>query len=486
MNVAETVLARFKVEFSAQVVSMIAGGVLTVLLARLLSPDEYGLLYLALATLSVFALCSKLGLANAAAKYVTEYRETAPSQVPHIVRLSLYYTVIAAILTAAGVLVFRDEIAALVGEPSLGPLLLIGTLFLITTTLVGYLRTLLQGFEEIRRSSYLVMLSSLGKLGFALGLVLLGYGAVGALVGHVVAYTIVICVGGIFLYSTVQTYDVATRVESGLRKRILEYNVPIFFTRGSNVLDKQVDTILVGVFLTPVAVSYYVVSKQFVGFLQAPAAALGFTVSPTLGKQKAANDVAEAARMYESTIVHILLLYLPASAGIALTARPAIEYTFGSAYLGAVPVLQVLSWFILLQAIMQVTSTALDFLGRARVRAIAKGATALANVALNVILIPEFGVVGAAVATVVTYTIYAGTNLYVIATEFPLRRGYILHQTLLITAVTGAMSAIVFFLRTYVETPLTLAFLVTLGVAIWFTLSLVVGLIDLNEVKATI
>ncbi|MCU4750504.1 flippase [Halobacteria archaeon AArc-curdl1] len=483
---AETVLSRFKVEFSAQVISMVAGGVLTVLLARLLSPDEYGLLYLSLSTLALFALCSKLGLPNAAAKYVTEYRATEPSQVPHIVRVSLIYTVIAALVTATGVLVFRIEIAVLVGEPSLGPLLLVGAFFVVATTLLGYTRTLLQGFEEIRNSSFLVILSSVCKLGFVLGFVLLGYGAVGALVGHVVAYTITLCLGGLFLYRAVRAYDVADRVESGLRKRVLEYNVPIFFTRGSNVLDKQVDTILVGVFLTPVAVSYYVVSKQFVGFLQAPAAALGFTVSPTLGKQKADDDMTAAARMYESTFVHILLLYVPASAGIALTARPAIEYTFGSAYLGAVPVLQVLSWFILLQAIMQVTSTALDFLGRARVRAIAKGATAVANVVLNILLIPEFGVVGAAIATVITYTIYAGANLYVITTEFPLRLGYLFRQTLLIATVTAAMSAIVFSLRTYVETPLTLAFLVALGVAIWFTLSLIVGLIDWNDVRATI
>ena len=486
MTSLEEIRSRFKFEFVAQVIGVVAGGVLTVVLARLLTPDDYGLLYLSLSVFTVLAFCSKLGLASSAAKYVSEYRATDPSQIPHIVRYSVRYTLLATILTAGAAVVFRAEIAALIGEPALEPFLVVGAVFLVGTTFMGYVRTLLQGFEEIQYSAILTSTVSLIKLPLAVGLVLLGFDALGALFGYGAAMVLVSVVGAVVLYRTVAEYDVAERFEDGLGGRILRYNVPILFTRGSNVLDKQVDTILVGFFLTPVAVSYYVVSKQVVSFVQAPAAALGFTISPTLGKQKAADDLSAAARMYESSVVHVLLLYVPAAAGIAITARPAIQYTFGPSYAGAAPVLQVLSLFVLLQALMQVTSTALDFLGRARIRAIVKGVTAVANVILNLVLIPQFGVVGAAVATVFTYSIYTGANLTVITRELPLRRGHIARRLGLIVGVTALMSAVVMTLLTYVTNVFTLVGLVALGGLTWFVLSLVTGLLEWDDITAAV
>ena len=486
MTALDSILSKFKAEFSGQLLSTVSGAILLIFLARTLTPEGYGLLYLALSVFAVATLFSNLGLARSGARYVAEYRETDPGQVRHVVRVSLTYILVSSAITAIFVALFSDLIATVLEEPALVPLLVVGSTFVVATTLVAYVRTILQGLEEIHRCSYVIGAVAIGKLVFSVALVLLGFGVVGALVGHVLGLALATCLGAVFLYRQLSAYDAAESPAAGLRRRILEYNVPIIFTRGSDVLDKQVDTILVGFFLTPVAVGYYVVSKQVVGFVQAPAAALGFTVSPTFGTQKAADELVAAARLYESTVVYTLLLYLPAAAGLAIVAEPAIEYTVGAEYLGAVPVLQVLSWFVVLQALMQVTGNALDFLGRARTRAIARGATAGANVVLNVLLIPQFGVVGAAIATVCTYTIYAGVNLYVISSEFPLRGPYLVRRCVSIAAITVLMALLVVSLVSFVVDVVTLAGVVLLGVTVWFTLSYFAGFIDRDGLAAAV
>lgn len=477
----DTIASKFKVEFSGQLLSMVSGAALTVCLARLLSPTDYGLLYLALSVFGVLGLFSRLGIAKSASKYVAEYRSSDPGQVPHIVKRSAAYVLVTSFLAAVALVASSELLARYLGEPELVPLLLVGSLFLIGAAIVPYVRTVLQGFERIRYCAAISAGASLAQIVFVLGFVLLGHGATGALLGYVLSYVVVACFGAVLLYRTLDSYEAAETVEPGLMRRVLEYNVPIVFTRGSDVLDKKVDTILVAFFLTPVAVSYYVVSKQVVGFVQAPASALGFTLSPTFGSQKASDELAEAARIYESSVVYVLLLYLPAAAGILIVAEPAIEYTFGSDYAGAAPVLQVLSVFLVFQALMKVTSNALDFLGRARARAVAKAVTALGNVTLNVVLIPRFGVVGAAVATVITYSAYALLNLYVISVEFPLRVRYLVRQFVVVAVITGAMSGLVLALMRFVVDLPTLLGTVGLGVGVWIVLSYVTGFISREE-----
>jgi len=481
-----SLLSRFRIEFSSQLISLAATGLLTVILARLLSPGDYGLFYLALAIFAFLSLFSNLGIPRSAATYVAEYSVADPGQVPHIVRRSWYYLCVACGLTALVLVLGHEYLATALESPDLAPLLVLGALFVIGTTVLGFLRGVLQGFERIHQCAVLSIVSAGIKLVCATALVLMGFGVIGALVGYIVAYAITAILGAVMLYRVVSSFDPAPTVEDGLYNRLLRYNVPIAFTKGSDVLDKQVDTILVGLFLTPVAVGYYAVSKQVVQFVQAPAAALGFTVSPAFGKQKAGNALEDAARTYESAVVYLLLFYVPAAAGIVLVAEPFITYTFGSDYLGAVPLLQILSIFIVLQALNQVTSNGLDFLGRARIRAVAKGVTAVANAALNVALIPTLGVEGAAIATVLTYSLYAGINVVVIAAEFPLRIGYLSRQLCTIGLITGVMSLLVYSLLEYIVDPVTFVAIVGLGGAVWLVLSALAGLVEVGDLRAAI
>ncbi len=66
------------------------------------------------------------------------------------------------------------------------------------------------------------------------------------------------------------------------------------------------------------------------------------------------------------------MLYIPAAAGLILVSEPLIYIVFGEEYAGAVPVLQILGIYAVLQSVKVLTDNGLDFLGRARERAIAK------------------------------------------------------------------------------------------------------------------
>lgn len=482
MSLTNTLVSRFKAQLASKVVTAAVGAALTIGLARLLDPNGYGIFSLTLTVVSMFQLIARFGIARSAGRYVAEYKENDPEQVPFIVRTALLVN-LGTILIAALVLVGSHRyIASLLGEPELEPLLLVGVLFVALGTSISFLTKVIQGFEAIIFVAALNAVGRVSRLVLGLGFVVVGFGALGALWGYVISALFTSIVGFAYLFRRVRRLrNPESTVEPGLRRRIVEYAIPITATNTSIALDQRVDTLLVGFFLSPVAVSYYVIGEQVVRFLETPMTALGFTVSPTFGSQKAAGNLGRISRLYETTLTNALLMYVPAGAGIALVADPMITLLFGADYAGAVPVLQVLGAYVVLKAVTKISDNGLDFLGRARERAIARGITGTLNVGLNVLLIPAIGVVGAAIATVLTYGIYTAANLYIAANEFDLRVTFLLRRLALIAAITVTMSAVVFVLTEYISGWITFGLVVLVGVVIWAVLSMATGLLEARK-----
>lgn len=487
MSLVSNLGNRFRVELVGSAFATAAGTILVFVLARLLDPSGYGLLFLAISVFSVAKIFSNLGIARSAARYVTEYREKDPAQIPHILLRSLVFNVATISVVAVVFFAANRPIAGVIEGPALQSFLLLGTLYIVFSSLSLYARHMAQGFEDIALAATISVLNQGTRLLSAVGLVLLGYGALGALGGFILGSALASAVGLGTLY--VRYYrgaERADRMESGLSRQILEYNVPLTITGMTGKLDKNVDTILIGFFLNPVAVSYYTLSKQIIQATMMPARSLGFSISPTYGKQKASQQLDTAARMFETSLSYALLLYVPAATGIFFVASPAVELVFGADYAGAVPVLQVLSVYAVLNAITVLTDQPLDYLGRARERAIAKSVASGSNVLLNVLLIPLVGVVGAAIATVITHSFYVSVKLYLIHSELPLRIRDILLDTSYIITITLSMGVVLHVALPYVSGIASLAGVILLAVATWAVLSVLTGVMDYDMIRRAI
>lgn len=487
MDLINKIVAGFKAQFLSKLISAIAGAILLTALARLLQPQGYGLLMLAITIFSTFQFVSRLGIGGSAGRYVAEYKEKHPEQVPHIVRFSLLLSIGAIVVTVSGVLLSYQFITELLNEPALAPFLIVGTVYLVLGTLQTYITKVLQGFEAIEFVAILKAADPVGRLIFALGLVLAGFGAIGAYVGYIISSALTVSLGAIYLFFRLRKHSVhESSVEAGLRRRIAEYAIPLTATNSASILDKRFDTLLVGFFLTPVEVGFYVLADRVIKFVETPMSALGFTLSPMYGSQKAAGNISQISRIYEVALVNSLLLYIPAGAGIILVADPLIQLVFGPEYSGAVIILQVLGLYAVLKAVTKLTDNGLNYLGRARERAIVRLVTAVLNVGLNILLLPLIGVVGAAIATVITYGLYTAANIYIVSLELELRPWFLLKQLSVVTLITVVMSGVVFSLIGYISGWLTLFSVVGAGGLVWGILSVATGMLKPQKLASTL
>jgi len=486
VNLASKLGTSFRAALSAHIISGISGAVLVVVLARILDPNGYGLLYLAIGIIGSIKIFSKLGIAKSTGRYIAEYKNKSPDQITNIVLFSFKLNLATISVVVITLYFGRDYIADIVGEPEIAQFILYGTGLILFGTIFTLNNRILQGLEEITIASRLRAIEEVCKSLLAITLAVLGFGAIGAFVGYIIGFAIAVVLG--MWYITTQFLRVSdySSMSKNLKVDITKYAVPLTATSTANVLDKRVDIILIGFFLSPISVAYYTISKQIIQFIETPMSALAFVLSPAFGSLKASDDLEAVAEIYEEALFHSLLLYIPATAGLILVSDPLINIVFGEDYSGGVIVLQVLAAYAILRSVAKITSGGLDYLGRARHRAYAKGITSILNVGLNILLIPLYGVVGAAAATVITHTIYTFVNVCIMFTEIRFNTIKTIKNIIYILIITIIMSVIVSELLLFIGSLFELLIVVVVGASIWFFLSVATGLLDINRIVGVI
>jgi len=484
MDVANKIVRGVKLTLLSTTLSQLSRGVMLLLLTRyLLDPESYGLLYFALSVLMIAQIFSSIS--KSGARYVTQYLETDEAMVPHIIRLTLGYLLVAALSLAAALVVFDDLIATVLGEPALPPLLVVGAGYVVFSVLYTFCLVTFQAFNRLDWSAIISVTESVLRLIFVTAFVLLGLDVVGALLGYVASYAVAAFVGGAILYfGYYQDAPEAETREPGLGRTLLSYSVPITGINAATVIDARLTTLLIGVIVNPTAVGFYTLGRQIVQFSVVPATALGFTISPRLGEQQASENEESAAEIYEQSLTYMLLLFIPAGVGLALVARPFVLHVFGRGYLGTVPVLQVFGAFVVIRAVTKITNNSLDYLGEAYNRARAEVTLAIANIGLNLLLIPAMGVLGAAIATVVAKGLYTTVNVYYLYSVIPFDLSGVLRDTALISGISCAIALAVLFMRPMIAGVSSLFAVVGIAIGLWFLLSVASGVLDPHRVRA--
>lgn len=166
------------------------------------------------------------------------------------------------------------------------------------------------------------------------------------------------------------------------------------------------DLLFLRVFRGAAAVGYYAAAYALVSFLLNLGTAYNQSLLPTLTRLHA--DPRSEQALYDTASAHVFALTVPAAIGGAMLAPAIIDTVFGQSYGMSGVALRILMWSVPLLLIRGIPAVALMARGREDlVFRINLWATVL-NLTLNVILIPRYGVMGAAWATVCTEVLRLG------------------------------------------------------------------------------
>ncbi len=147
-------------------------------------------------------------------------------------------------------------------------------------------------------------------------------------------------------------------------------------------------------------VGFYAVSFTLIGFIANLGMAYGMSVMPTFARL--INDEKEEKSFYHSTLARLFAVTLPIAIGGYLLASNIIGLAFGDGYSSSIITLQIIIWTIPFNILRIPPWGALIARNHQHLLFKAMLYAAIANLMLNVLLIPSYGVTGAAISTVIT------------------------------------------------------------------------------------
>jgi O-antigen/teichoic acid export membrane protein len=383
--------------FTTRVVGVALSYVSAILLSRTLGVGGYGIYSIALAWALVLVLPSRAGLDYAALRFATNYLEDRDfGRLRGFFRFSAF-VIFCVSLVAGGVVYLVTSMRLTSIAPAVAPGAALVIFPIAALGLVGaLLRTArriaaAQFYEQILRPALLI-----GALGaaFAAGLrvspanamMLTAVSAFAALafgIAHVVR-----AIG-----------ELRGTGDYGPRRSWLALSFPLLLTGVVQELLNQLDIIMLGYLQTPAAAGLYSASWRLASLITFGLSALSISSGPLVASAHSRGDVLELARVARITARFGFL------AGIALAvplllAGSSVLALFGPEFRAAYPALVILVAGGVINAFTGVVAYFLTLTGR-QIQAlwIFTGALAI-SFALNLLLIPSFSIIGAAIASI--------------------------------------------------------------------------------------
>lgn len=486
VTMTTSVLGKFARILSSNIVVFLTGLLATPVITRILGPSEYGVYAFLLSALAVLALMADGGIFDGIRKYMAE-NNRPPEWKNHVVA---FYTRVAvvfiALLATAIFLAIEFDLLVRYFGPEYD--LYFATIAgVVTAKQVGAItRGSLMGLDLESVSESLKILNNLIFIGLGLTLLVMGYGILGLLFGKIVGYLTMATLGGAVLSRHLDASWLVRRLPNSFPAReLLEFNVGSLVLFGLYLSILHADILMLEWFRSSSETGIYRAALTFAEFLWFVPRIIQITLlhsTSTLwsdSKYERITDI--SARTTRYTLAFTLLLVI----GLAALAEPAVTLYFGPDFAAAAGPLLILLpgalGFAVARPIFAIGQ------GNADLRPLnyATGGAAGINLVGNFLLIPQYGMYGAAVATSVGYLSMLVFHVWSARTiGFNPAVDLRLHRVGLTALLSGGA---IFLLTTWITTDVYALLVVPpVGFAVYVGLSVATGVVEFNELTSVL
>ena len=398
--------------FIGTIFSVAFSYVFKVYLARVLGPEDLGLYALGMTLIGFIGIFNTLGLPGSAIRFVAAYRAAGKFKELHALlwrgaELLLAANAVLAVL----LLIFGRTLAVrFYHSPALVPYLPLFALIMLFGVVTGFYGRVLAGYRDLKLRTLIVnFVGSPLNMIFTVLLIAMGMGLRGYLVAQVFSAVMV----SILLLAAVRRFTPEAARFSALPGAYPEPEVWSFSAAmlGIGFLEfimVQVDKIALGFYRTTREVGVYSVAAALVAYVPLALTSINQIFAPTIAELHTRGDRALLARLFQSLTKWAVGLTMPLALVIIVFARPFMR-VFGPQFEAGWPILVIGTLGQLINC--GVGSVGYLLLMSGNERRLVKVQTAMAAVmiVLCTVLVPRWGILGAAAAAAITN---AGQNLW--------------------------------------------------------------------------
>lgn len=401
---SKSITQRFLAIFTSNIIGILATFLATPLIVRFLGSARYGDYAFLLSILSISLLFANSGIYDGIRKHIKESNDFDAWED----RVFAFYShmglvTILSIGLAISVGIHTGLVQQYFGSRFEQYFVLI---FLIIISEQGFViaRSTLMGFDREDISEKLVISNNVGSVSIGLVLLYLGYGVPGLIAGRLLSNAVLAGIGLIIVSRFIDYSHLFVGPSARFPgRRLLSFNVMSILLFSLYVSIQQVDIILIQIFHGSTLTGYYKAAltlAEFVWFVpRIVQISLLHSTSELWSKSKHDTITEISSKVTRYSLLFTLLLVI----GLSALAEQTVTVYYGSEFKPAVLPLIILLpgavGFAVARPILAIGQGKGDF----RYLIYATGAASILNLVLNLLLIPQFGIIGAAVATSIGY-----------------------------------------------------------------------------------
>lgn len=378
---------------------------ITILLARSLGANRFGIYCFVFAYLGFFAILMDLGVKTILVREISRDRTKANKFLGNAIVMKIILSVFAFVLACSVIsflkypfdtklLVYIASLSFLVSFSSLYEVIFQVDLKMKYPALVNIMNVVMR----LLLFFYLIYLKA-------------------PLLWFVVAYIITL-LPGLFIILRLSRKFIKPKfeIDFGIWRKLLKESWPIALTAAFIMLYMRIDQIMLFQMKGPGAVGHYAAAVRLTEALNILPVAFMVSVFPLFSKYFISSRE-RLEKAYHLSFKYMAIIIVPIAMGVCILSEPIIKLIYGTQFLNVAPALGILIWSEIFAFLGVIHLNILISVGLQKLDFIFTLSGAVVNIILNIVLIPHYGIIGAAVATVISYGVGVPLSCFLIKTR---------------------------------------------------------------------
>lgn len=383
----------------------------SIVIARLLTPSEYGIIGVALIFPLVLEGLLDLGLSTAFVRFPSLGRN-----VESYVTTGLIFKLLMASASGLALFVFAGPLALFLARPYIAPMLRILSLYASTRIILTAVTQVFTGLGDYLKACILAILQNAFRAFISIALILAGLGVYGAIWGFSISYAL----GSTIALALVAKHVKVQRFNVNILREMLAYSLPLYVPVLLGVPVGQYCQLLLAWFATNEEIGNYRIAMN----LLTPLGIIGGGISTALlstlpsliGEDYKLRDAVRRAPLYVTIAVPPIALALVAFA------KPITLLVYGEAYRLAPLYLSVLALQGLLAPLgAYVVGPYFNSVGATTIAMRVSLLNTAVTIPLATILVMKYGVLGLIISSFLSTLASTTYALHVLSSKFSVR-----------------------------------------------------------------
>ncbi|MFA5014846.1 MAG: flippase [Actinomycetota bacterium] len=372
-------------------------------IAQTLGQADYGKFVFAFTFVAMFGSITSMGLRTITVREIAEDKNKVSIFLGKILTLRFFLALIVVVAVFFAVnLMHYPQITKII--------VYIVSLTVIFNTISSAFIDTFQAYEMMEYVAYTQFISGIVLTALSVIVLYIGYRLIGLTLVYCFGSFLALVVAALYLFRKITIPRIT--IDFSLWKQSLYKGAPFFYPSLVTSIGAKIGIIFLSKMSGDISVGIYGAANNLVEKLVMIPDGVGTAIFPTMATvyKSSKND---AAHLFQRFFLYLFLIALPIAVGTTILATPIIISIYGVEYQESILILQILIWWLLFTFLAMIQSYALGAIHQEKKAAMSSYIASPFCIVLNLLLIPHFKHIGAAISSAI-----AGVISFVILSIF--------------------------------------------------------------------